>query len=598
MFAGTERDKEHAMKPVTHICRFASCVALLLIIDGTSTFAQEGKLILRIKPQQAYVFVDGRAIGETSKQHSLRLSEGDHKIDLANYGYIPVTRTITITAGKTVDLEVALTPISEKVAGPFGAMTIEGAAHDAVLLNGKTPLFFVGHGDEFDHEWWWKQELVVPPGNYQVTVKREDKEIWSGPVDVAADKRLVLDIPKGVRKTVEWPRGQKFSSIPRFTAGSASATVAVAKPQAELSLSTAQINCGDASQLKWTSSDAPQVEITAIGTVAASGAQAVQPNQTTTYQLTASGPGGIVTSSATVHVNAAIEAGLGLSPAEIRYRRIGDKVVEEGSTALNWTAANASTISIDLLGTVDSKGSHTLQVAPRRTDPGTIDETVTYTLNASNACGGSQTKTATLHITGSIENEPARPAEEPRLSLRSVFFPTDQPETLHSEAALLPSEQDELRSVADAFKKYLAVKPDATLILAGHADRRGPQAYNQLLSERRAQLAKKFLIGQGVPETNLETRSYGKEKNLSADEVRQLVDQNADLSAEERQKLLQKFPTIVLAYNRRVDINLTPAGQESVLQYPYQAENFASLIDRNGPKRGPGSVTGALRDLK
>jgi hypothetical protein len=36
------------------------------------------------------------------------------------------------------------------VAKPFGAITIEGANHDAIMLNGKKADFFVGHGDEFN----------------------------------------------------------------------------------------------------------------------------------------------------------------------------------------------------------------------------------------------------------------------------------------------------------------------------------------------------------------------------------------------------------------------------------------------------------------
>jgi len=81
-------------------------------------------------------------------------------------------------------------------------MTIESASHDAILLNGKTPDFFVGHGDEFNHDWGWKQELVVPSGSYQVSVLSGDSELWSGPVDVPVNQRVVIDIPKGVRKTV------------------------------------------------------------------------------------------------------------------------------------------------------------------------------------------------------------------------------------------------------------------------------------------------------------------------------------------------------------------------------------------------------------
>jgi outer membrane protein OmpA-like peptidoglycan-associated protein len=572
-------DQENTMKTQSQLLRLAMSVVPLVLFGSLPCFPQDGKLVIHVTPKQAYVFVDGRAMSEASKHHSLSLSAGDHKIDLANYGYTPASRTVTITAGKTSDLDVTLTPVSGTVSGPFGAMTIEGADRDAVLLNGKTPDYFVGHGDEFNHDWWWKQELVVPPGTYQVTILHEDKEVWSGPVNVPANQRVVIDIPQGVRKTVAWPRGEKLSSIPRFTVGTASATVAVAKPTAELSVSAAQVNCGDSSQLKWTSSDAPRVEITPIGPVASSGEQTVQPKQTTTYNLSATGPGGTVTSSTTVNVNNVVQASLALSPAEVRYKRVADKVVGESTTALHWTATNASTVSIDPLGPVSTTGDRTLPVSPRKTEPGAVDETVTYTLTASNGCGGSETRTAMLHIVGSIEQP------EIKLSMRSIYFPTDRPRAIKTYAALLPSEQDALKSLADAFKQYLANKSDAHLVLSGYADKRGAEGYNKALSERRAELAKRFLVEQGVPEGNIETRAYGKEQNLSFDQIKQLVEQDSNLTPADRDKALQKSQTIVLAYNRRVDFTLNTTGQESARQYPFKTADFARLVDRNGPKK-------------
>ena len=566
----------------------ASALALCIVVPCMAQ-SGDGKVAIHVTPKQAYVFVDGRAISEASKHHSLSLSAGDHKIVLANYGYTPETRNVTVTAGKTTDLDVTLQPVTSTVAGPFGAMTIEGAAHDAVLLNGKTPDFFVGHGDEFDHDWGWKQELIVPPGTYQVSVLSGDKEVWSGPVDVAANKRVVVDIPKGVRKTVDWPRGSKLTSIPRFTAGTASATVAVAKPTAQLSATTAQVNCGDPAQLKWTSTDAPSVQISSIGPVASNGDQNVDAKQTTTYNLTASGPGGTATSSTTVNVNTAIQANLQLAPAEVHYRRIADKVVQDDSSALNWSAANASTVSIDQLGTVSATGNRPLQITPKKTTPGPIDETVTYTLTATNGCGGTETRTAALHIVGTIE--------QPEMQLsRSIYFPTNQPRNVKSDKGLLPSERESLKALADAFKTYLTAEPNAHLVLGGHADKRGPANYNQSLSERRAELAKGFLIEQGVPEANLETQAYGKEQNLTQDQVKQLLEQNTNLSAEERQKALARIQTVVLANNRRVDVKLSTTGQESARTYPFNSTDYVALVDRGKPLESNPVVNAAQKE--
>ena len=297
--------------------------------------------------------------------------------------------------------------------------------------------------------------------------------------------------------------------------------------------------------------------------------------------MTATGPGGKATSSVTVNVNNAIDADLSLSPAEIHYKRMGDQVVEDDSTALNWTSTNASNLSINGLGAVDLSGSRTLTVTPQKNDPGSVDETVTYTLNATNDCGGGETRTVALHIVGTIEPG--------ALAMRSVYFPTDGPTNFKSDAGLLPSEQEELKTVAEEFKKYLAYKSDARLILAGHADRRGPGSYNQLLSERRAEIVKRFLVGQGVPESSIDVQAFGKKDNLTAEQVEQLLNQSSDLAGEMRERVAKKVGNIVLAYNRRVDLTLSSTGQESAHAYPFSAEDFARLAERD-PKKGPAPV--------
>jgi len=147
---------------------------------------------------------------------------------------------------------------------------------------------------------------------------------------------------------------------------------------------------------------------------------------------------------------------------------------------------------------------------------------------------------------------------------------------------LVLSQQETLASVAAAFKKYLENAPDAHLTLVGHADERGPSDYNKELSERRAEVAKNFLIEQGIAADHLDTDGVGKEQNLTPDEVKQSIQQAADLTDEERQKALEKLQTMTLANDRSVDIRVSTTGQESARQYPYKAEDFPVLVKRNG----------------
>src|ERR1700746_1713153 len=99
-------------------CR--STLAVLLALAGVlPCFAQDGKLAIHATPKQAYVFVDDHAVGEASRHHFLKLSPGDHKVELVNYGYTPTTRTVTVTGGQVTNLEIALQPTASSVSPPF-----------------------------------------------------------------------------------------------------------------------------------------------------------------------------------------------------------------------------------------------------------------------------------------------------------------------------------------------------------------------------------------------------------------------------------------------------------------------------------------------
>lgn len=177
----------------------------------------------------------------------------------------------------------------------------------------------------------------------------------------------------------------------------------------------------------------------------------------------------------------------------------------------------------------------------------------------------------------SIEAVPP-PAVEARLAIRSIYFPTALPSTGRPTLGLVESQKKTLTSLASDFKEYLALKPEAHLVLEGHADHRGEPKYNQALSERRVELTEQFLVGLGIPEASLQTKAFGEEQNMTTEEVKELVEKHPNLSPEEKNKILSNLRVVTLAQNRRVDITLSSTGQQSVRQFPFNAEDALTLL--------------------
>jgi len=173
---------------------------------------------------------------------------------------------------------------------------------------------------------------------------------------------------------------------------------------------------------------------------------------------------------------------------------------------------------------------------------------------------------------------PPPPAVEARLAIRSIYFPTAQPSPGRPTVGLVESQQNTLTSLANDFKEYLTSRPDAHLVLEGHADHRGTPEFNQALSERRLVITKQFLIGLGIPEASLQTKAYGEEENMTPEQVKALVEQHPNLTQEQRDKILSNLRTVTLAQNRRVDITLSSTGQQSVRQFPFNAEDSLTLL--------------------
>lgn len=82
-------------------------------------------------------------------------------------------------------------------------------------------------------------------------------------------------------------------------------------------------------------------------------------------------------------------------------------------------------------------------------------------------------------------------------------------------AAMKPGAHDEMFRVAKVLNDY----PQTTLLVAGHTDSTGTEAYNQTLSERRAEVVKNSLASSGVNPARIRTIGYGESRPVAGNDT-------------------------------------------------------------------------------
>ncbi len=98
-------------------------------------------------------------------------------------------------------------------------------------------------------------------------------------------------------------------------------------------------------------------------------------------------------------------------------------------------------------------------------------------------------------------------------------------------ASLRPDLRSDLRAVARNLIEY----PDSTIVVVGHTDNTGSAAYNQALSERRANAVASELIANGVPASRVRAVGRGLTQPIASNDT-----------------------AAGRAQNRRVDITIRP----------------------------------------
>jgi hypothetical protein len=162
---------------------------------------------------------------------------------------------------------------------------------------------------------------------------------------------------------------------------SAQVTIAVPLPLVTITALPVAIQPGETSTLTWTTANTDAVIIdNGIGSVPLNGSIPVSPLLTTIYTITATGPGGTSSASASVQV---------IYPAPVvTFTAVPESIAPGAEATLSWSSANATALSIDNgIGSVSTSGSIT--VSPT--------STTIYTITA-NGPGGTVTVAAKITV--------------------------------------------------------------------------------------------------------------------------------------------------------------------------------------------------------
>lgn len=103
-------------------------------------------------------------------------------------------------------------------------------------------------------------------------------------------------------------------------------------------------------------------------------------------------------------------------------------------------------------------------------------------------------------------SQPPAPQAIPIPDLSDIFFDFDRFVI-----------RDDARAGIEANAVLLKSRAGEKILIEGHCDERGTSAYNLVLGERRAQATAQYLRDLGVPSSQMQITSYGKERPFCAE---------------------------------------------------------------------------------
>ncbi len=177
---------------------------------------------------------------------------------------------------------------------------------------------------------------------------------------------------------------------------------------------------------------------------------------------------------------------------------------------LNWKTTDATDVSIDGIGPVETAGIKTV----------TPTQSTDYHLVARGAGGSTD---ATARVTVGAESTMADTSGGDT-SVDDATFHTNVVDVFFDYDAY--DVRPDAQSVITKDVQFLSAHPKLKIVVGGYCDDRGSTEYNLALGENRANAVKQALVAAGINADRMRTVSYGKEKQFCTEENEQCWQQN------------------------------------------------------------------------